>query len=111
MTNTVRIDETHIAIDAQHTNAGKALGARLGLRWMRRNRVAADCVVCVGDSLSDIEMADAVHAAGLITEFVFVGEPHIMDTLQRSYPIVVTSKQYEQGILEILARKRLGMPT
>jgi hypothetical protein len=103
----VRVDATRIAVDVQHPRAGKALGAERGLAWLRSRGVRATRAVCVGDSASDIEMADATHAAGLATEFVFVGADLDAAFRHRPYRVTVTRGHMERGTEEILVRDRL----
>lgn len=107
----VRVDETQIAVDIQHPRAGKHLGAERALRWLAERRVTIERCVCVGDSASDLEMADATRAAGFDTEFVFVGPEISPAALARPYPVLVTSGRNESGTLEMLAgdRERRGL--
>ena len=104
----VRIDVTRIAVDVQHPRAGKALGAERGLAWLRARGVAIDRAVCIGDSPSDIEMADATHARGIDTEFVFVGGDPEAGLRRRPFRVRVTRGRMEAGTAELLARDRLA---
>lgn len=104
----VRVDETQIAVDLQSRRAGKDLGARRALRWMASRGISADRFVCVGDSASDLEMADAIAAAGHPVSFTFVGPELDLGAVRRAYSISVSARQNQAGTRELLRRDRLS---
>ncbi len=69
-----RVDKTKIAVDIQSEIAGKHLGAKKILSWMREKGLLAKSFYTFGDSGSDYEMAEEIHEQGLPVEYIYVGD-------------------------------------
>lgn len=99
----VRLDPTQIAIDIEHLNAGKALGARIFLDFLRRRRIDPRHIVTFGDSASDFEMAEEASRHGFPVEFVFVGDhPDHFGETPSSMLITRPAERYDDGTLWFL---------
>jgi HAD superfamily hydrolase (TIGR01484 family) len=71
----VRIDPTTIATDVESPSAGKQAGAELIYEWLN-DRIDLSIVsfICIGDSVSDYEMARHFALQDSEVTFVFVGK-------------------------------------
>ncbi len=97
----LQIDPTTIAADIQNTHVGKHLGARRIVDWLKEKGVKPKKVIAIGDSQSDTEMAEELQNKYSV-EFVFVGEPSMLDKSRLSCPVIFTNKRYDEGTLEYL---------
>lgn len=97
----MRIDPTIIALDIQEKNAGKHLGAQRIETWLQDKGYKPESVYMVGDSKSDIEMAEELQHLYPVT-FVFVNEPDKLGKVQGKYKVVYTKEKFEKGTLEFL---------
>lgn len=101
-----RVDATRIAIDIEDVRAGKALGARRFVQFLRGRGINPQHYVAFGDSPSDYDMAEELHRLGLSVEFVFVGGKDYLHERDRgSFPVVYTRGRCDDGTLEYLAQR------
>lgn len=98
----LKVDPTSIATDVESKNVGKTLGARKALDWLKERKIKPKRVVAVGDSQSDLEMAEEIYTNNLPVEFVFVGEPERLQAKNLPFPTVSTTTRFEKGTLEYL---------
>lgn len=98
----LEIDPTTIATDIQNKHVGKDFAARHVLDWLTQKGIKPAQFITVGDSLSDLEMAQEVHDQGLPVEFVFVGEKQKLEGIKRDFPVITTKSTYGSGTQEYL---------
>lgn len=90
-----------IALDLQKRFEGKDQGVtRILSMWAERN-LNPDEVITVGDSPSDILMAEELHLAHFNVEFVYVGDKDLEGN--KDISVVKTREKFEKGTLEYLA--------
>lgn len=97
------VDPSRIATDIQAKGTGKDLGAKRILQWLGETNIISKKVVCFGDGISDLAMAEEFMKHGIETEFVFVGEKNLLTNGQiHTFPITYTDSLCEQGTYEYL---------
>ncbi|MDO8269373.1 MAG: hypothetical protein Q7T54_01735 [Candidatus Levybacteria bacterium] len=102
------VDPTTIATDIQMPHVGKHLGAQRVLDWLGRNKIAPKHYVAVGDSASDLEMADELKSQGKSYEFRYVnpGKP-LEEKLTNGedkkpkHNLKVSSQPFSKGLVEV----------
>jgi hypothetical protein len=105
LTEQVQIDASRISVDLQHPAAGKALGARGFVAFLRQRRIAPERIVAFGDSQSDLAMATELNRLGFPVEFVFVGgREHLHPDPLLAFPVTFTTALCDDGTLEYLGR-------
>lgn len=97
-----KVDPTTIATDIQIPEAGKHLGARRILDWLASKDITAEKFITVGDSVSDLEMADELYLQGKSVVFYYVN-PKKPLTTGKSYEIIVTKAEFGKGTIEALS--------
>ena len=101
------VDPTPIATDIQVPNAGKHLGTKRILDWLKANSKVPKHFIAVGDSVSDLEMADELKAQGKSYEFIYVNPAKALDEKRTmvdnkpKYNLKVSSAPYSKGLVEI----------
>ncbi len=78
----VRVGLTTIAVDLQAPGTGKALGADRVLSWLSELGITPASALCVGDSGSDLAMADRLHerlGSNVPVTYVNVGPASSLD--------------------------------
>lgn len=75
LASVLKIDPTQIATDIEHSQSGKALGAKRMLALFADDSLDPHTYhyICFGDSASDADMATELHRQGFPVTFVFVG--------------------------------------
>lgn len=98
----VRIDATTIATDVESMLAGKHAGAELIYHWAKAMTSDEVSYICIGDSVSDYEMARYFADQGVKVTFVYVGRS--TDTIDHHAKVafVATDAQYSAGTREYL---------
>lgn len=102
----LEVDPTTIATDIQNKHVGKDFAARRVLAWLKERGVKPAQFITMGDSKSDVPMAQEIHNQGLPVTFIFVGkEADRAEIENRKLPFSVTFTQnnYEKGTLEYLS--------
>ncbi|MEX2012991.1 MAG: HAD-IIB family hydrolase, partial [Candidatus Levyibacteriota bacterium] len=102
MKDRLDIDPTTIATDIQSKHVGKDFAARRVMEWLSSRKINPLQFVTIGDSKSDIPMAQEVHDQGFSVTMVFVGKPQDVANLQTPFPLIKTANLYEKGTLEYL---------
>lgn len=105
LTQDLSIDPTTIATDVQNRHVGKDIAVGKAFVWLRSRGVKAEKFIAVGDSISDIPMAEELQISGEKVEFVFVGKEQDKKTIQaqnHAFPIHFTKGEFNKGILEFL---------
>lgn len=100
-----RVDPTRIATDIEDKRLGKALGSQQILAWLKDRGMQPRYYITLGDSKSDIGMADEIYRQGLPVEFVFVGEKAQLAGIQLPFPLRLTESLCEKGTLEYLTKQ------
>lgn len=101
LTEKFNVDPTTIATDIQLKHVGKHLGARRIIDWLKSKRIKPDHLIAVGDSSSDLEMADEIQVQGMSFDFKYVNPKKPLQ-VQKSYSIQTTRGEFEQGTREVL---------
>ncbi len=106
-----KVDPTTIATDIQVFEAGKHLGAKRILDWLKRSKVAPKHYVAVGDSESDLEMADELKSQGLSCEFSYVNpekplKPEKINDASGKprFTVINSQTKFGNGLLETFGR-------
>ncbi len=99
--NILEIEPNPIALDVQNKNVGKDLGIKRILSWLKDCKIKVLSFTTIGDSKSDIKMAEELNRNNLSVVHVHVGKKGIYDN---SYPfeVITTEKEYEEGAEEYL---------
>ena len=98
--DSLTIDVTSIAIDIQHKEMGKDLGAERVLRWLSSKSDFPDHVTTYGDSKSDLAMAVFLHGKGISVQHVHVGDDtHLSDTAA-GIDVYIPARQFHEGTSE-----------
>lgn len=95
-----KIDPTTIATDIQVPQAGKHLGTKRILGRLAAQKIAPKHFIAVGDSASDLEMADELYSQGKSVEFYYV-QPQKALNVTKSYPVIYTAQQFGKGTVEM----------
>lgn len=98
-----KVDPTTIATDIQIPEAGKHLGARRILDWLKSKNVNPKHFITVGDSSSDLEMADELNTQGKSVDFYYVN-PKKPLSVEKPYPIHTSEAEFGRGTLEVLQK-------
>jgi len=99
----LRIDPTTIAIDIQNSHVGKHFGARRIVNWLVEKGIKPAKIIAVGDSQSDIEMAEELQGEFNL-EFVFVGDKSRLKSDSLVNPPIFTKARFGEGTLEYLLK-------
>jgi hypothetical protein len=99
---TWKVDVNGNAIEVEHRQAGKGLGAQRIITWLRAQHIYPARMVAFGDSISDLAMAEELSTSFPI-EFIFVGSSDITEAAY-TFPIIRTQSRYELGTIEYLSR-------
>lgn len=97
-----KVDATMISTDIEHPAVGKDLGTRQAFRWLRNRGWVPGKVHAIGDSQSDIRMADQAYRRGFDTTFAYVGPLPECELPKREYEIYCTESTFCRGTLEYL---------
>lgn len=103
----LEVDPTTIATDIQDKNVGKDFAARRVLDWLKQRNIKPQNFITVGDSRSDLPMAQEIHSQGLAVTFVFVGKEVDRDYIREQslpFPVSFPQNTYEKGTLEFLSQ-------
>lgn len=98
----LRVDPTTIATDIEDKKVGKAYASSRVLDWLNERNIKPQGFVVIGDSQSDLNMAEEIDRNNFPVKFVYVGETQRLRTEGVSFPVVLTKGQYESGALEYL---------
>lgn len=98
-----KLDPSRIATDIMDKRAGKALGARKVLQWLREKRIMPKQFLVFGDSKHDLEMVQELHKLKMPVVFIFVGEREQLADQTFPFPVTFTKAHCEKGTLEYLA--------
>lgn len=90
-----------IALDVQNINVGKDLGIKRILSWLKERKIKILSFTTIGDSPSDIKMAQELNRNNLSVRHVHVGKKGIHDN-SHPFEIITTEKEYEKGAEEYL---------
>ncbi len=100
-----RVDPTRIATDVEDRHLGKALGAQRVLEWLEEQGLRPGYFITLGDSKSDVGMAEGIFRHGFPVELVFVGERGQLQGMQLPFPVSFTQAFCEKGTVEYLKNK------
>lgn len=94
-----------IALDVQNEHVGKHLGVKRILNWLRAEKIKVSNFTTIGDSKSDIKMAEELNRNNLSVIHVHVGKKGVHEI---SYPfeVITTEKEYDEGAGEFLSELR-----
>ncbi len=98
-----KVDATTIAIDIENKHVGKHLGARRILNWLKSRNINPVHFIAIGDSESDLEMADELDTQGKSVEFWYVNPAKPLN-MTKPYPIKVSREEFSAGTVEMLKK-------
>lgn len=90
-----------ISVSIEHKHVGKALGAKRFLTFLKERDLQPEQFYCFGDTITDIEMADALQKRGEDVTLVYTGDKKQLGKITKPYPIVFATG-YTQGTLAYL---------
>ena len=99
----IRIDATTIATDVESRTAGKYAGAKHIVDWIKSNYMEMNKCVCLGDSISDYDMALCFADHGIATTYVYVGVTHDMIPVDSRIDVDYPKNNFDLGSLEYLS--------
>lgn len=94
LTNQIRVDNTTIATDIEDATAGKRLGTKKFLEWLRKKRIKPELFRVFGDSAADEEMAEELDINGRNAEYWFVGKE--LGKKERRFRVLTPQKNFSQ---------------
>jgi len=97
----LKIDTTTIAADVMNKHVDKGFAVLRIVDWLKEKKVTPRKILALGDSESDLPMAEKFYELGFPTEFIFVGNKQIQHCKYK-FPITITSAKFEKGTLEFL---------
>lgn len=102
---TLVVEPNPIALDVQNEHVGKHLGVKRILNWLKERKIKVSNFTTIGDSKSDIKMAEELNRNNLSVKHIHVGKKGVHDA---SYPfeVITTEKEYDQGAGEFLSELR-----
>lgn len=103
----LEVDPTTIATDIQNKHVGKDFAARRILKWVDSLQVRPNLFITLGDSKSDVPMAQEIYDQGHAVNFIFVGKKKDAKDIKRlklPFKVEFTKQQYENGTLEYLQK-------
>lgn len=106
LSDELEVDLTTIATDIQNKHVGKDFAARRVLAWLKEKGIKPQNFVAMGDSKSDVPMAQEIHSQGLPVLLTFVGKEDdrkYIQGLNLPFPVKFTDALYEKGTLEYLS--------
>lgn len=109
--DSLTIDSTTIATDIQNRHVGKHFAAEHVLAWLKEKGSRPVQFIAIGDSKSDIAMAQEIHHQGFSVVFIYVGKKEDIVNQNIPFPITFTAGQYEKGTLEYLTSSSKKEPT
>lgn len=96
----VEVHRTTYACDLVPRGLSKSFGAR---RVLEERQGKPSFVHLLGDSLSDLALADPCKEWGIPYQFYFVGDKQLLtEKHRRNYVLAVPTKPYDEGTIEIL---------
>lgn len=98
--NHLKAEPSQIALDIQDKKAGKHLGVKRLMNWLKDKKLQVNSFTTIGDNESDVKMAQELYENHFPVTHVHVGGKKI----EQKYPfkIQTTVKLYEQGTEEFL---------
>ncbi len=105
-----KVDPTTIATDIQLPHAGKHLGAKRILDWLASKKLTPQHFVAIGDSSSDLEMADELHERGKSVDFFYVN-PEKPLNVRKPFNLETSTAAYSKGTLEMFQTLEGRKPT
>lgn len=99
----INVDPTTIAIDIESKKVGKRRATRRSLEWMHKKGIEAEHFIAVGDSHSDMDMADELYDQGKSVEFWYVN-PKKPISQKVSYSIHLSQNEFCKGTLELIKK-------
>lgn len=102
LSDRLRIDPTTIATDIQIPEAGKHLGAKRILEWLKSRNINPAHFITLGDSSSDLEMADEIHEQDKSVDFWYVNPDKPLQ-VEKPYNVKVSKRAFSEGTLELLS--------
>ena len=96
-----------IATNIKNKSTNKRYAARQVNAWLSELKLLPHQYFAFGDSSSDREMADELHAEGKSITFVFVGNEEELGARGEGYETVITQKHCDEGTLEFLKSQTL----
>lgn len=102
--HSLRVVPARIATDVENIRAGKSLGARAFVAYLKERNIAPRTFVSFGDDVQDLDMHEELRALGKDSQFVFVGDRE--QIAGRSVEgIYFTEQPVDKGTLEFLQKE------
>ena len=98
--NILVVEPNPIAYDIQNKEVGKHLGVKRILDWLKDKKLNVSRFITIGDSPSDIKMAQELYKNNFSIIHVYVGEKKMEG--KNPFKVVATSDKLEKGTLEFL---------
>ena len=99
--NILEIEPNPIALDVQNRNVGKDLGIKRILNWLKACKIKVLSFTTIGDSPSDIKMAQELKKNNFSVRHVHVGKKGVHNGLY-PFEVITTKKEYDEGADEFL---------
>ena len=99
--NILEIEPNPIALDVQNRNVGKDLGIKRILNWLKACKIKVLSFTTIGDSPSDIKMAQELKKNNFSVRHVHVGKKGVHNSLY-PFEVITTKKEYDEGADEFL---------
>lgn len=98
----LEVKRDRIGMNVKHKDANKRFATSHFLRWLEEKQCIVDKFYIFGDSPSDLEMGEELHAHHVPFEFIYVGEKETLHDTDSSFPIHFTKKLCDEGTVEYL---------
>lgn len=98
----LEIHTDRYSVNVKHKNATKRHATIEVLEWLEEKGVKPERYYAFGDSVSDLDIGEALFERNLPMEFVFVGQEEELKGHQVRFPYIVTKADFDEGTLEFL---------
>lgn len=94
-----------LSVNIRCKNANKKYATDQCVLWLERKGYTPDTYYVFGDSPTDLEMGEELKNKQLPFKFIFVGKKRKLEGVSYTFPVTVTTKHYDDGLLEYLSAK------
>jgi phosphoserine phosphatase len=103
----IEVHVDRIGINVKYRNVNKHYATDQFLGWLQEKKRKPQKFYVFGDSVSDLEIGEALHKHNLPFTFVFVGEKELIEEKHVQFPFIVTQGHCDEGTLEFLEQNRI----
>ncbi len=99
LSSSLEIHQDTIAVNVKNKKLNKHLAADKFLKWLQSKNLNPGLYLVFGDSTSDLQIAEELHAQGKNVKFIHTGTN---DLGEQSFEVIKTIAKFDKGTLEYL---------